>query len=225
MRRPSIAGTRVLASVVALTFGALVVPSAASAAPILLNFTATLTEPGSPDEEDSGLAVAAGAEITSDGSTNVGSLFFDDEYVDVSSDPTVTTIEYQIQGGADPHPDTNYSLTGWTSGTTLTFSNFVLSEPGTLVAVTVRLRDVIGEAGAALIFGTDYSFNGTSLAIFLAGLGILEQQDQLPLGLMTFDLTFRAHEQQDVPEPASLALFGAGLGLVMAARRRRQPRC
>jgi hypothetical protein len=201
-----------------LTVTVCTLPSIAVSAPILTSFKATLKEPGFPAENDENVAVQAGAEITRFNGTNVGALFFDDESIDVTSDASTTTFLYTIQGGAGPHPIApGFSLTGWSAGTFLKFSHFVLSQPGTLAAVLVSPTNVVGEAGAALVPGTDYGFDAKSLTIFLAGLGVLEQQGQLPLGSMTFSLTFR--ERTPVPEPGVVALMG--LGLAAAVRRRR----
>jgi hypothetical protein len=205
-----------------------VLPSSiASASPILLNFDVRLTSTGfvpEIDESDS-LPVIDGVEINRANSTmadDLFSLFFDDEYVDITSDAAMTSLVYRIQGGGDDHPeDADYS-TSWPAVTTLLFSNFVLDDPGSLASVSVTTNQVIGVGGGALVNGVDYEFGPTFLRLNLDSLGIFEQANQTPLGLMTFHLNFVADDPLPpaVPDAASsLTLFGMGMA-ALAARRR-----
>lgn len=201
--------------------------SIATAAPILLNFDVSLAEPGFSAETDAGLAVTGGVEINNANSTNVGALFFDDEFVDLTSTDAATSLAYSIQGGLDAHPIAAGHSTSWQSGTTLLFSNFVLDQPGTLVSVGVAVNNVVGAAGGALVSGVDYVFTSSFLLLNIGSLGILEQAGQTPLGLMTFQLDFLADQPVDpVPDAASsLTLLGMAMAALAArgrfARRRR----
>lgn len=195
--------------------------SIATAGPILLNFDVTLTEPGFAAEIDSGLAVTGAVEINNANGTNVGALFFDDEFVDVTSTDATTSLAYSIQGGLDAHPIAAGYSTSWQAGTTLLFSNFVLDQPGTLASVGVTVNQVVGAAGGPLVSGVDYLFTSTFLLLNIGSLGILEQAGQTPLGLITFQLDFLADEPPvPIPDAASsMTLFGMGMA-ALAARRR-----
>ena len=203
----------------------LVVPgSIANAAPILLSFDVAMMQPGESVVVDAGLAVGAGAEVNNVNGTNYGALLFDDEFIDVTSDASATSLLYQIQGGLNPHPvDAAYS-TSWPFGSAILFYNFVLDQPGTLASVGVSVNNVIGAAGGPLVY-PDFLFTPFSLQLNFGQFGILEQAGQLPLGQMTFELNFIA-DQRPVPDAAStLMLFGIGM-TALAARgrlaRRRQ---
>ena len=215
----------------------LAVAPCVSAAPIVLSFDATLAEPGFPDEFDDDLAVAPGAEITPANSTNVGALFFDDEFVDLVSTAALTRLDYRIQGGDDPHPlNANYSLTGWGAEATLIFSDLQFDVPASFTGVTLSVDGsannprVIGLAGGMLMPGVDYFFDplAESLTIYLGGLGVLNGAP--PLGVLSFTFALEADDPQEppptaVPEPASLLLVGTGLAAaIRAARRKRTTR-
>lgn len=219
MRLP-VRAPRCLATFVLATAMVVLPCSIATAGPILLSFDVTLSEPGEPDASDAGVLVDGGVEIQYPNG-NVGGLFFDDEFVDVTSSAATTSLAYMIQGGLDDHPVAAGYSTSWQAGTTLLFSNFVLDEPGTLASVGVIVNQVVGAAGGPLVSGVDYLFTTTSLLINIGSLGILEQAGQTPLGLMTFQLDFLADQPPDaVPDPASsLTLFGMGMA-ALAARRR-----
>lgn len=201
----------------------LVLPcSIANAAPILLSFDVVLAEPGELPVTDANLAVGGGAEVAHMNGTNLGDLlFFDDEFIDVTSDAASTTLAYMIQGGLDAHATPGYS-TAWPLGTAILFYNFVLDQPGTLDSVSVSVNDIVGAAGGPLVNGIDYIVNGlggSNLQIQLFNLGILDSGGRTPLGLMTFELNFVA-DQRPVPDTAStLTLLGMSLA-ALAARRR-----
>lgn len=216
LRAPRCLATFVLAIVI------LVLPcSIATAGPILLSFDVTFAEPGFLPEVDSGLAVTGAVEINNANGTNVGGLFFDDEFVDVSSTAATTLLAYLIQGGLDDHAVAAGYSTSWSAGTTLLFSNFVLDQPGTLTSVGVTVNQVVGAGGGMLVSGADYVFTTSSLLLNIGSLGILEQAGQTPLGLMTFHLDFLADQPPNpVPDAASsLTLFGIGMA-ALATRRR-----
>ncbi len=155
--------------------------SPADAAPIVVRFDATLADPDfALLETDADLDVVAGSEITLANGTNVGSFFFDDEFVDVSSTSALSLLQYRLQGGGGAHPvDPAYSLTGWGPLATLAFSNFELDVAGAITAVTLSVESVndtalvIGAAGGALVPEVDYLFDplDESLTIYLGGLG------------------------------------------------------
>jgi len=204
--------------------------SMAIAAPILLKFDVTFIQPGSPANFDAAVEVDnTTREIDNVNGTDVGSVFFDPEFVDVASTPAQTLLSYLIQGGLDDHGTPGYS-TAWPSGTAMLFSNFVFDQPGTLTSVSVTVDQaagtprVVGAGGGALIEGVDYFVNmlvPNTLQLQLFGLGILEQPGFLPLGQMTFQLNFEAVDPP-VPVPdagSSLMLFGMGM-TALAARRR-----
>ena len=202
--------------------------SIATAGPILLKFDVILLQPGSPVDADLGVDVNNGAvEIDNASLTDVGLAFFSDEFVDFTSDATMTSLAYMIQGGGDPHSEPGYS-TSWPLGTAILFGNFVLDQRGKLASVSVTVDEatngdprVIGAGGGSLVNGVDYLITfQNNLQLQLFGLGILDQPDQTPLGLMTFHLNFVAEPQVQVPDPASsLMLFGMGMA-ALATRRR-----
>jgi hypothetical protein len=206
-----------------LVIAIVVLPSSiATAGPILLNFNVTLND-GSP-VSDSAVAVSPGAEISYGNGTNVGELFFDDEFIDITSTAATTSLAYMIQGGLAAHPVAAGYSTSWQAGTTLLFSNFVLDQPGTLASVSVNVNKVVGAAGGGLVGGVDYLFTTNSLLLNIGSLGILEQAGQTPLGSMTFQLSFVADQPTDPPNPVpdagwSLTLFGMGMA-ALATRQR-----
>ena len=89
-------GTRLSMGILLLGF--LAVSAAAleaDAAPIVLKIDATLTDPDfAVSASDTDLNVAPGAEITLANGTNVGAFFFDDEFVDVSSNAALSFLQY-----------------------------------------------------------------------------------------------------------------------------------
>ena len=180
--------------------------SQADAAPIVVRFDATLTDPDfAVLENDADVDVVAGPEITLANSTNVGNLFFDDEFVDVSSNSALSLLSYRVQGGGGEHPlDSNYSLTGWGLLATLAFSNLELDVAGAFTGVTLAVDTVngdprvIGAAGGALVAGVDYLFDplAESLIIYLGGLGVLNAEAPA-LGTLTFTLALQAED----PDP------------------------
>lgn len=225
LRAPRSLATFVMAMVIA------VLPcSIATASPILLSFDVVLLQPGFPSEIDLGVAVTGGVEINNAGGTNVGAPFFNDEFIDFTSSAAGTSLAYMIQGGGGDHPIASGYSTSWPQGTAIQFSNWDLSEPGTLASVGVSVAGVVGAGGVSLVSGVDYvlgGFGSDALTLNLGGLGILNQAGQTPLGLMTFQLNFVADEPPNpVPDPASsLTLFGMGMAAVAARRpftRRRQ---
>lgn len=196
--------------------------SIATAGPILLNFDVSLTEPGFSPVSDSGLAVSGAVEMNRVNGTSVGALFFDDEFVNLTSTAATTSLAYTIQGGLSEHLVAFGYSTSWQAGTTLMFSNFVLDQPGTLASVGVTVNQLVGAAGGPLVGGVDYVFTPTSLLLNIGSLGIQDQDTgQTPLGLMTFQLGFRADQPPDaVPDPASsLTLFCMGMVTLAACRR------
>jgi hypothetical protein len=226
LRAPRSLSTFVLAIVIA------VLPSSiATASPILLSFDIGVFQPAQPFVHDSGVAVTGGVEINNAaGGTNVGALFFDDEFIDFTSTAAGTSLAYMLQGGGPEHPiDSGYS-TSWPLGSAILFSNFVLDQPATLASVSVTVDQangsprVIGTNGLSLVNGVDYSITtpfGNNFQVNFSGLGILNQAEQTPLGLMTFHLNFVADEPPNpVPDPASsLTLLGIGMAAVASRRR------
>lgn len=212
-----------------LAIGIVVLPSSiAMAGPIVLNFDVGLLQPGS-FEYDAGVSVTGAVELNNVNGTKVGGLFFDDEFVDVSSDSATTLLKYLIQGGLADHPVADGYSTAW-EGAGIVFGNFVLDQPGTLASVSVTVDQangvarVVGAGGGSLVEGVDYfvnAFQPNTLQLQLYGLGILDQPGQTPLGLMTFQLNFVADQPPNpVPDAASsLTLFGMGMA-ALAARRR-----
>lgn len=200
----------------------------AAAAPVLLSFDATLDD-GTVPGISTAVAVIAGNElvrcpVATPCPGEVGELLFDDEFVNVSSNTTTTTVVYQLQGGAGPHPTSGYTLSGWPTVTTFVLNNFVFDVPGELVGVAAGTSGIIGAAGGALVSGTDFSFNASSLTIFLDALGILDGSPSL--GTMTFSLTYRATQDPPPPpvaEPATVLLLGSAI-TGLALRRRQQRR-
>lgn len=219
MRLP-VRAPRYLATFVAMVI-VLLPCSIATAGPILLKFDVTLTN-GAP-VSDSAVAVIPGVEISSTSGTNVGGLFFDGEFIDVTSTDSIIFLAYKIQGGLDPHPVAPGYSTSWPAITTLLFSNFVLDQSGTLAFGGVTLNQVVGAGGGAFVSGVDYVFdtNSNSLQLNIDPLGILGQPGQTPLGLMTFQLNFEADQPPNsVPDAtSSLTLFGMGMA-ALATRRR-----
>jgi hypothetical protein len=212
----------------ALAIGIVVLPSSiATAGPILLKFDVAVLSPGSPSAFDSSVDVTGAVELNNANGTNVGGLFFDDEFVNVSSDSATTLLAYMIQGGLADHPADGYS-TAWELGSAILFANFVLDQPATLASVSVTVDQannsarVVGAGGGSLVNGVDYFITfQNDLQLQLGGLGILDQPGQIPLGLMTFQLNFVADQPPNpVPDAASsLTLFGMGMA-ALAARRR-----
>ena len=138
----------------------------------------------------------------------------------------MTSLAYMLQGGLNPHLNADYS-TSWPFGSAILFANFVLDQPGTLASVGVTVDQangvarIVGAGGGSLVNGVDYLITpDNDLQLQLGQLGILDQPEQTPLGLMTFQLNFVAKPPVTVPEPASsLTLFGMGMA-ALATRRR-----
>ena len=196
--------------------------SIATAGPILLSFDVVLMQPGPIVDTDSNVAVGGGVEINyASGTTNVGALFFDDEFIDVTSSAAATTLVYQIQGGLNPHPVVAGYSTSWPFGSAIMFYNFVLDQPATLASVDVDVDGVIGAAGGPLVY-PDFLVGPNFLQLNFGQFGILEQANQTPLGLMTFQLNFVADEEppNPVPDPASSwALLGLSMSAIAAGKR------
>jgi hypothetical protein len=214
----------------------LVSPSIATAGPILISFDVTLSQPGPVVDFDDDVLVTNGVEIDNASGTNVGAplVFFPDEFIDVTSDLSSTSLAYMLQGGGGVHPTAAGYQTSWPFGTAILFSDFVLDQPGTLASVSVTVDEagglarVVGAGGGPLLEGVDYFVNPNSLQLQLFGLGILDQADQTPLGLMTFQLNFVADDPIDPPvpvsEPASLTVIGMAIAAIGARRRFARPR-
>jgi len=226
-RAPRCLATFVLAIVI------VVLPcSIATAGPIVLKFDVGLLQPGSFDY-DAGIDVTGAVELNNANGTNVGGLFFDDEFVNVSSNSTTTLLAYMIQGGLADHPVADGYSTAWPLGAGIVFGNFILDQPGTLASVSVTVDQangvarVVGAGGGSLVNGVDYfvnPFQPNTLQLQLYGLGILDQSGQTPLGLMTFNLEFVADQPPNpVPDAASsLTLFGMAMAALATHRRARR---
>ncbi len=100
--------------VIAMVFAVLPC-SIATAGPILLKFDVAFLAPGSPSAFDLGVAVTGAVEINNAGGTNVGAPFFDDEFIDITSNASMTSLAYMLQGGLNPHLNADYS-TSWPFG-------------------------------------------------------------------------------------------------------------
>lgn len=204
-----------------LAMAIVVLPSSiATAGPILLKFDATLTDSVGP-ESNQDVDVISGVEIAGGDGTAVGDLFFDPEFIDVTSNSAMTLLAYSIYGGGEAHSVPGYAHS-WPIGTTLEFSDFLLNAlGGRLDSVDViGASSVIGAGGGSLVLGVDYIVNDDSLLLNIGGLGILAGPN--PLGLMTFRLNFEADEEPPttVPDAASsLTLLGMGMAALAAGRR------
>ena len=137
---------------------------------------------------DLGVAVTGGVEINNaPGGTNVGALFFDDEFIDFTSSAGGTSLAYMIQGGGGDHDIASGYSTTWPLGSAILFSNFVLDQPGTLASVSVTVDQangsdrVVGANGVSLVNGVDYLITtpfGNNFQVNFTGLGVLNQANK-----------------------------------------------
>ena len=188
--------------------------AAAQALPTLLgsNVTVSLLETGFPDASDTVTVTAAAEIVGNDPASNVGSLLFSDEFVDISA----LRIVYRIHGGGGAYAaNPNYQLWGPTADDArLVFSGLNFQESGSFLAdVLITMQDVVGLSLGA----NGVAFTGNSLTLNFGSLGILASTN---IGTITLDLRV-GHDSpppNNVPEPGSLLLMVLGLFALFAAR-------
>jgi PEP-CTERM motif len=198
------------------------------------NFSPELFDPPGPNSGTDGfvdtVSVGAGKEIYAGNTTHIGgatiggsTLLLANEYVDADPNPISGTscsvlgaiCVYRVVLGleAGAGDQTGYGATAFYA-----FSNFAFSTNSQVLGVSM---DTIGISGLGAL-STKQARVTVVNGVITVPIGTLTMPSPLCPGDVVCGQVLLNLTVQAVPEPATYALIGAGLGLLTVVRRRRQ---
>jgi hypothetical protein len=184
-------------------------PVPAGATLIGQSVTVTFSESGFPDEVDS-VVVGGAAEITAGDASNIGTnILIGGESIDIGA----FSITFVLRGDGGPHSSPGYQTTGFGPDARYVVSGLTFDPPLEIGGVGVTLDNVIGVA-----LGPEVQFTDSSITLVIGTLGVGELPGEFDVGSVTLDLVL-------IPEPATIALLGLGLGGLCMLKRRAACEC